>query len=70
MEKTLWTTRRVGVNYRSMRAARILSLLAVLSALSGCACLPGGGKATNALDALKQPSSTFSRQDAISSNRF
>jgi hypothetical protein len=53
-----------------MRATRYLALLAILSILGGCACLPGGGTASNALNALEQPPSTFTPRDQIPSRRF
>ena len=54
-----------------MRAMRYLLAVAMITGLSGCACLPGGGKAQSALDALEQPSSTpFTAPDGIPSRRF
>ena len=46
------------------------AVLAVLTGLAGCACLPGAGTARNALDALEQPASTFTPHDGIPSKRF
>jgi hypothetical protein len=62
--------RRAECQFGSMRAARYLALLAILSMLAGCACLPGGGTASNALDALEQPSQTFVPKNQIPSRRF
>jgi len=53
-----------------MRAGRTLILVALLSILTGCACLPGGGKATNALETLKGSPSTQVSGDEIPSRRF
>jgi hypothetical protein len=48
-----------------MRVLHCLALAATLAALTGCACLPGGGKATNALSALKPQQSPIVAKDEI-----
>ena len=53
-----------------MRAIRYLAIAAMIVGLSGCACLPGGGKASNALNVLEEPSSTFTPRDEIPTRRF
>jgi len=54
----------------AMRVASCIAVLAVLTGLAGCACLPGRGTAANALDALEQSPSTFDRRDEIPSKRL
>ena len=70
-EIKLWTITGRSASLVRMRAMRYLLAVAMITGLSGCACLPGGGKAQSALDALEQPSSTLSTApDGIPSRRF